>query len=75
MRLDSATFHASLDDAASATVLLVEQGARGAFCIVDDEGTPAREWLPYLAACVGAKPPLRVPTGWCAWWRVRWWSR
>jgi nucleoside-diphosphate-sugar epimerase len=51
-----------LADVASATVLVVEQGARGAFCIVDDEPTPARELLPYLAACVGAKPPLQVPT-------------
>jgi nucleoside-diphosphate-sugar epimerase len=50
-----------LDDAASATVLAVEQKARGVFNIVDDEPAPAREWLPYLAACAGAKPPLRVP--------------
>jgi nucleoside-diphosphate-sugar epimerase len=51
-----------LDDAAGATVLAVERQARGVFCIVDDEPAPAREWLPYLAECVGAKPPLRVPT-------------
>jgi nucleoside-diphosphate-sugar epimerase len=51
-----------LDDAASATVLAVEQKARGVFNIVDDEPAPAREWLPHLAACAGAKPPLRVPT-------------
>jgi nucleoside-diphosphate-sugar epimerase len=50
-----------LDDAARATVLAVEQQARGVFNIVDDEPAPAREWLPYLAACAGAKPPLRVP--------------
>jgi nucleoside-diphosphate-sugar epimerase len=50
-----------LDDAASATVLAVEQKARGVFNIVDDEPAPAREWLPYLAACAGAKPPMRVP--------------
>ncbi|WP_455361137.1 NAD-dependent epimerase/dehydratase family protein [Streptomyces sp. SYSU K21746] len=50
-----------LDDAASATVLAVEQHARGVFNIVDDEPAPAREWLPYLAACAGAKPPIRVP--------------
>ncbi|HEY7272731.1 MAG TPA: NAD(P)-dependent oxidoreductase [Actinoplanes sp.] len=50
-----------LDDAASATVLAVEQRARGVFNIVDDEPAPASEWLPYLAACAGAKPPLRVP--------------
>jgi nucleoside-diphosphate-sugar epimerase len=51
-----------LDDAASATVLAVEQQVRGVFNIVDDEPAPAREWLPYLAACAGAKPPMRVPT-------------
>jgi nucleoside-diphosphate-sugar epimerase len=51
-----------LDDAASATVLAVEQEVRGVFNIVDDEPAPASEWLPYLAACAGAKPPMRIPT-------------
>ncbi len=51
-----------LDDAASATVLAVEQHATGVFNIVDDEPAPASEWLPYLAACAGAKPPMRIPT-------------
>ncbi|RFC77197.1 NAD(P)-dependent oxidoreductase [Streptomyces sp. AcE210] len=50
-----------LDDAASATVLAVEQKVTGVFNIVDDEPAPAGEWLPYLAQCAGAKPPLRVP--------------
>jgi nucleoside-diphosphate-sugar epimerase len=50
-----------LDDAARATVLALEQEARGVFNIVDDEPAPASEWLPYLAECVGAKPPLRLP--------------
>jgi nucleoside-diphosphate-sugar epimerase len=50
-----------LDDAASATVLAVEQQAAGVFNIVDDEPAPASEWLPYLAECAGAKRPLRVP--------------
>jgi nucleoside-diphosphate-sugar epimerase len=50
-----------LDDAASATVLAVEQKARGLYNIVDDEPAPAGNWLPYLAACAGAKPPRRVP--------------
>ena len=50
-----------LDDAASATVLAVEQKARGVFNIVDDEPAPASEWLPYLAACAGAKRPMRAP--------------
>jgi len=50
-----------VDDAASATVAAVEQKATGVFNIVDDEPAPAREWLPYLAACAGAKQPMRVP--------------
>jgi nucleoside-diphosphate-sugar epimerase len=50
-----------LDDAAAATVLAAEQKAQGVFNIVDDEPAPAREWLPHLAACAGAKPPMRVP--------------
>ena len=48
-------------DAACATVLAVEQQAKGVFNIVDDEPAPAGEWLPYLAACAGAKPPRRIP--------------
>ena len=40
-----------VDDAASATVLAVEQKAAGVFNIVDDEPSPVREWLPYLATC------------------------
>ncbi len=51
-----------LDDAASATVLAVEQQATGVFNIVDDDPAPVSEWLPYLAKCAGAKPPMRIPT-------------
>jgi nucleoside-diphosphate-sugar epimerase len=51
-----------VDDAASATVLAVEQKATGVFNIVDDEPAPVSEWLPYLAECAGAKPPMRLPT-------------
>jgi nucleoside-diphosphate-sugar epimerase len=50
-----------LEDSASAAVLAVEKGARGVFNIVDDEPAPASEWLPYLAAHAGAKPPMNVP--------------
>jgi nucleoside-diphosphate-sugar epimerase len=50
-----------LDDAASATVLALEQQAKGVFNIVDDEPAPVSEWLPYLAAAAGAKPPMRLP--------------
>ena len=50
-----------LDDAAAATVLAVEQKATGVFNIVDDEPAAVSDWLPYLARCAAAKPPLRVP--------------
>jgi nucleoside-diphosphate-sugar epimerase len=50
-----------VDDAADATVLAVEQRAKGVFNIVDDEPAPESEWLPYLARCAGAKRPVRVP--------------
>ncbi|MFG1614117.1 NAD-dependent epimerase/dehydratase family protein [Nonomuraea wenchangensis] len=50
-----------LDDAAGATVLAVEQQVKGVFNIVDDDPAPAREWLPYLAQCASAKPPMRIP--------------
>jgi nucleoside-diphosphate-sugar epimerase len=50
-----------LDDAAAATVLAVEQHTTGVFNIVDDEPVPVSVWLPYLAQCVGAKPPRRLP--------------
>jgi nucleoside-diphosphate-sugar epimerase len=50
-----------LDDAAAATVLAVERGEPGVYNVVDDEPAPVREWLPALAAAIGAKPPRRVP--------------
>ena len=50
-----------VDDAASATVLVIEQKATGVFNVVDDEPAPANEWLPYLAESAGAKRPMRVP--------------
>jgi nucleoside-diphosphate-sugar epimerase len=50
-----------VDDAASITVLAVEQHAKGVFNIVDDEPAPVSQWLPYLAECAEAKPPRRLP--------------
>ena len=50
-----------VDDAAAATVLAVQQRSMGVFNIVDDEPAPVSEWLPYLAECVGAKSPRRLP--------------
>jgi nucleoside-diphosphate-sugar epimerase len=53
--------HVHVDDAATATLLAVEGGAPGVYNIVDDEPAPVSEWLPELAAAIGAKPPRRVP--------------
>ena len=51
-----------VDDAAAATVLAMEPGApEGVFNVVDDDPAPVREWLPELAAAVGAEPPRQVP--------------
>ena len=50
-----------LEDAAAATVLAVERGARGVFNIADDDPAPACEWLPALAEVIGAPPPRRIP--------------
>jgi 2-alkyl-3-oxoalkanoate reductase len=50
-----------LDDAAAATVLALDHDGPAIYNIVDDEPAPAREWLPALAAALGAKPPWHVP--------------
>jgi nucleoside-diphosphate-sugar epimerase len=50
-----------LDDAASATVLAVEQGDAGIYNVVDSDPAPVSEWLPALADAVHAKPPRHVP--------------
>jgi nucleoside-diphosphate-sugar epimerase len=50
-----------VDDAATATVAAIEHGRPGIYNVVDDDPAPVREWLPYLAEVVGAKPPRRVP--------------
>jgi 2-alkyl-3-oxoalkanoate reductase len=51
-----------LDDAAAATVLALDHDGGGIYNIVDDDPAPVREWLPVLAAALGAKPPRHVPT-------------
>jgi nucleoside-diphosphate-sugar epimerase len=48
-------------DAATATLAAVEGGPAGIYNVVDDEPAPVSEWVPALAAAVGAKRPLRVP--------------
>lgn len=50
-----------ITDAAAATAAAVTRGGPGVYNIVDDDPAPVAQWLPYLASCLGAKPPLRVP--------------
>ena len=50
-----------IEDAASATAAAVTRGAPGIYDVVDDDPAPVATWLPYLAGCLGAKPPRRVP--------------
>jgi nucleoside-diphosphate-sugar epimerase len=58
---DGVTSFIHLDDAAATTVLALERDAVGIYNIVDDEPAPVREWLPVLAAALGAKPPRHLP--------------
>ena len=48
-------------DAAAATLAAITRGAPGLYNVVDDDPAPVREWLPYLAECLGVKPPMRAP--------------
>jgi nucleoside-diphosphate-sugar epimerase len=49
-----------LDDAVAATVAALT-GEPGIYNVVDDDPAPVREWVPYMAELLGAKPPRRVP--------------
>jgi 2-alkyl-3-oxoalkanoate reductase len=50
-----------LDDAAAATVLALDAEGPAIYNVTDDEPAPMRDWLPALAAAVGAKPPFHIP--------------
>ena len=50
-----------LDDAASATVRALEYDGPAIYNVVDDEPAAVRDWLPVLAASLGAKPPRSLP--------------
>ncbi len=50
-----------IDDAAAATVAAVDRGRPGVYNIVDDDPAPVAEWLPFLAAAVGAPTPRHLP--------------
>src|ERR1035438_636774 len=51
-----------IDDAAQATAAAIERGQPGLYNVVDDDPAPVSDWLPALAAAIGAKAPWRVPT-------------
>jgi nucleoside-diphosphate-sugar epimerase len=48
-------------DAAEATLAAVEHGRRGIYQVVDDDPAPVRDWLPEIAAELGAPAPRHVP--------------
>jgi nucleoside-diphosphate-sugar epimerase len=50
-----------LEDAASATVRAVEQGAPGIYNVCDDEPVDIATWLPEYARSVGAPQPRHIP--------------
>ncbi|WP_407560583.1 NAD-dependent epimerase/dehydratase family protein [Streptomyces sp. 184] len=50
-----------IDDAAQATAAAVERGEPGLYNITDDDPAAQKEWVPRLAAAMGAPPPRRVP--------------
>jgi nucleoside-diphosphate-sugar epimerase len=50
-----------VQDAAGAAVAALGDAPPGIYNVVDDEPAPVSQWLPVLAAAVGAKPPLKVP--------------
>jgi nucleoside-diphosphate-sugar epimerase len=54
-----------VDDAAAATVAACERGPAGVYNVCDDEPAAVRDFLPVLAAALGAKPPRHLP-GWVA---------
>lgn len=50
-----------VDDAARATVAALDRGEPGPYNIVDDDPAPVAQWLPALAAQLGARRPPRAP--------------
>jgi nucleoside-diphosphate-sugar epimerase len=50
-----------LHDPAAPTVLALDHEGPAIYNITDDEPAPMREWLPTLAAALGASRPRRYP--------------
>ena len=51
-----------VQDAARAAVAAIGDVPPGVYNVTDDEPAPVSQWLPALAAAVGARPPLRLPS-------------
>lgn len=52
---------AHIEDIASATAVAAACDIPGLFNVVDDDPAPVAEWLPFLAATMGAPKPKRIP--------------
>ncbi|HVP03020.1 MAG TPA: NAD(P)-dependent oxidoreductase [Solirubrobacteraceae bacterium] len=50
-----------VDDAAAATVRALDAGTPGVYHVTDDEPARMADWVPALAAAIGAPAPRRVP--------------
>jgi nucleoside-diphosphate-sugar epimerase len=50
-----------VDDAARATLAALTSGGSGAYNVVDDDPARVSDWIPALAAAIGAPRPFRVP--------------
>lgn len=50
-----------VEDVAEATIAAIHRGSPGVYNICDDDPAPMREWLPFYAQLLGAKPPRRIP--------------
>ncbi len=50
-----------VDDAATATVRALDHGAPGIYNVTDDEPARMGDWVPAMAAAIGAPPPRHIP--------------
>ncbi len=58
---DSVWSFVHVGDAAQAAVDALVGCEPGIYNVVDDDPAPIREWLPYFAKVIGAKPPRSFP--------------
>jgi len=60
-RARGTTSFVHVQDAVEATLTAIEGAPPGLYQVVDDEPAAVADWLPALAAALGAPPPARVP--------------